>query len=364
MRASLVLLVAGCIGSSSVAIACIDLFHSTSGILTACELDASADGCAGDDFCAGSADVAKAHAQHACAWLGACETPMGRNAFGSCEFAALLAYDCAANPNHPVHGQTRAIWGCLQRAQTCADVDACVFPGEKTLCAASGDFTACVESGGSSVRTECEDGGTVPYPSAHGENCALSAQVCSAASGFAECAGSREEAGVACAISGCNGSALHWCDSKTGADVGIDCAANGAAACGGFPSDRAAAWVACLPESDSGACVPDASASCFDGIAYSCPGGAIEHIDCGALLGKPGAQAACSPGPLSPPFDWTSPCVVSPPACTEDSCSGSILQGCARGSAFSVDCAQEGLGACRMVSTAMGSEMHAACTPP
>ena len=345
--------------------ACFDLFHSTSGIRTACELDAATDGCEGEagaaDFCSWSPQEARANAAHACAWLGACETPMGRNAFGPCQFAALLAYDCASNPNHPVRGVARAMWQCLANATTCADVDACVFPTEHALCSTPGDYTACIASGGNGVRTECTDGGGMPLPTAHGESCALWGQTCASEGAVSECAGAAGEAGVACTVSGCNGSSLHWCDSLSGADIGIDCAANGAGACGGFPSNAPALWVACLPESDGGACTPDASASCVDGVAYSCPSGVPERIDCASLLGVP---IACASGPLSPSFDWTSPCVATAPACTEDSCSGSIVTGCARGAEFTVDCAQEGLGPCRILSTDMGSQVHAACTPP
>jgi hypothetical protein len=346
--------------------ACFDLFHSTRDILTACELDAMVDGCAGDagataDFCSWSRAEAQAHARHSCAWLGACESPMGKNAFGSCEFAALLAFDCAANPNHHVQGQARMQWDCLQRAETCAEVHACVFPAGSAVCASPGDYTACVQSGGLQVRTECTDGGTMPYPNASGECCTLWGQSCASAGGVAECAGAEGGAGVACAASECSGSALHWCDPTSGADIGIDCADNGDQGCAGFPSASAAEWVACLPSSDGGACVPDASATCAGGVAYACPSGVVEQIDCSALLGTPDA---CAPGPLSPPFEWTSPCVSSLPACTGDSCSGTVLTGCARGATFSVDCAQEGLGSCRTMTTDLGSQVHAACTPP
>lgn len=103
-------------------VACFDVFHSTSDVLTACESDPTRPGCgpvARDaqatadvetDFCAWSPHEAQEHALHACTWLGACETPMGNNAFGPCYFRALLAYDCAANPNHRARHAAHGLW--------------------------------------------------------------------------------------------------------------------------------------------------------------------------------------------------------------------------------------------------------------
>jgi hypothetical protein len=158
----------------------------------------------------------------------------------------------------------------------------------------------------------------------------------------------------------CRGSQLDWCDDDAG-DRGIDCADFGAMRCSGFPTVAHPEWVACVAESDGGACAPDASVSCTgDGWAESCPSGVPEAIDCRSLLGLDGA---CAPGALAPPFDWTSPCVASPEQCTTDSCDGG-LTGCWRGAPFYADCAGEGLGPCRMVTADPGAEARAACTPP
>jgi hypothetical protein len=371
VRASpgLALLVATvCVGAGLVA--CFDLFHSTSDIRTACQIDAQTPGCqgaspdggaeAGIDFCAWSSPEARQNAQHACAWLGACETPMGRNAFGSCLFEALLAYDCAANPDHPARGKTHDLWACLSTAQTCANVDACVFPRGPQPCENGGDYTACGTASGPTgdnddVRVECNNGGVT-----HGENCALWAQTCAYSGVVGLCAGGRD-AGSGCS-SECFGSALHWC--VDGGDVGIDCADNGAGACGGFPTAGAATWLACLPSSDAGACGATATATCSSGIARSCAAGAQEAIDCDELLQ---AVDACVPGALSPPFDWTSPCRVESGTdggtCVE-ACNGSVVSGCERGVPATVDCASVGLGACRMVTTDDGTETHPACAPP
>src|SRR5579859_2135295 len=102
-------------------IACFDLFHSTDDVLPLCLLDAGAPGCQGSldaaadatpaaDFCAWDRETARGHARHACAWLGACQSPLGRNAFGECMVQALLAYDCAANPHHRSKGEARRLW--------------------------------------------------------------------------------------------------------------------------------------------------------------------------------------------------------------------------------------------------------------
>jgi hypothetical protein len=280
--------------------ACFDLFHSTSDILTACEIDAQAASCGPADFCAWSPAEARQHAQHACAWLGACETPVGRNALGPCMFQALLAYDCAANPNHRVKDPAHKLWDCLWRAQSCSDVAACAPLAGPTAC---------------------------------------------------------EDAGCSCQQSGCFGTELRWCD---GGDFGIDCASNGAGRCNGYPTPNSAKWVACEADSDAGTCAPDLTAQCSNGRAQSCPSGVVETIDCQGLLGTSGA---CVNGPLDPAFDWTSPCAVNPPACTSDTCANGRAIGCARGAAFAVDCAGENLGMCRL-STDAGAEQHAACSPP
>jgi len=365
-------------------VACFDLFHATDDVLTACQRDAQTPGCqevavaqagidSGTDFCAWPEPEARANAQSACAWLGACENPLGRNAFGSCMFAALLAYDCHANPDHRTKGKARALWDCLWQARTCGAVDACVFPQGRPRCG-GGPFVTCAAQNGmppnADVRVECfADGGE---PS--GENCALWGQTCGGDISEGVCAGSAGVAAIDCSFEGCIGTALHACGDG-GADIGIDCAENGAQGCGGFPTAtpaQPAAWVACLPQGEAGACQPDASAQCVNGVAVSCPAGTVETLDCDDLLQN---AHGCVSGALSPAFDWTSPCGVAAAAgdggdagnasaCSE-SCTGkTTLNGCYRGAPFPLDCAKVGLGACHSVSTDVGAALNAACTPP
>jgi hypothetical protein len=349
-------------------VACFDLFHSTADVLTACEVDAHAPGCpieagtdaraeAATDFCAWDEATARQNAVHACAWLGACETPLGRNAFGPCMFQALLAYDCTANPSHPIRGTAHDLWDCLWRVRGCGDVDGCIFPGRVEVCEMNG--TACGSgagpSGNGDVRIECVDGGN-----GHGENCALWGQTCAVDTGAASCAGNQGAAGLSCRIFECAGSKIHYC--VDGGDIGIDCADNGAQACGGFPVTDAS-YVACLPERDAGACVANSSVECDGGIAVSCPAGVRETIQCGALLGSAGA---CVSGQLSPEFDWTSPCVVASAdasACGEGCIGPSLLTSCTRGAAYMVDCIDAGLGPCGVVMTDNGQTPAARCAP-
>ncbi|HEX3345145.1 MAG TPA: hypothetical protein VHS09_11265, partial [Polyangiaceae bacterium] len=177
MRArALVLMAVASACSGAGVVACIDLFHSTGDVLTACQRDAQAPGCAAEggveagvdaatDFCAWSDATALENAQSACAWLGACETPLGRNAFGACMFQAMLAYDCNANPGHPVKGTSHALWDCLWQAQSCAAVNACVFPQGPQRCG-GGPFVTCASQGGkppnADVRVECATDGAAP----------------------------------------------------------------------------------------------------------------------------------------------------------------------------------------------------------
>jgi hypothetical protein len=239
--------------------ACLDLFHSTDDLLTACQRDASADGCsparpadagppvdaaAADagptDFCAWTPAEARARADRACAWLGACESPMGRNAFGSCVVQARLAYDCATNPDHRARGVRHDLWDCLWRARTCADVETCIAPAGVPRCESPGEYTGCGGAAGGAlgraVRVECKgDGGA---PRAGAESCALWGQTCSSNGSTASCTGA---AGLTCLADGCDGTPLsqvHWC--VDGGDQGIDCEGNGAGRSSGWRASRRA----------------------------------------------------------------------------------------------------------------------------
>jgi hypothetical protein len=362
--------------------ACFDLLHSTDDVRTACELDAALAGCpadaapdagpaaAGDgntgeaaveagappELCASSTAEAAGRAAHVCAWLGACETPMGRNAFGSCFFRALLAYDCAANPDRRPRGSARALWACLLDAGSCAAIDACVFEGSLPPGCGPGVYANCAPDR-PKVRAACTRDTDASYP-AHGESCALGGQSCVAGAGV--CAGGGDPA----CSNGCEGTSLHWCSAADGGalgdDRGVDCANEGLGACAAFPAAPAARWVACVAESDAGACEPDATASCADGRAIMCPSGVRESLDCAALLGS---ADACSPGALHPTFDWTSPCSRAPATCPADRCDGGALASCERGADFTVDCHAVGLGDCRLVPTDPGV-LRASCTAP
>ncbi|HEY1694453.1 MAG TPA: hypothetical protein VGG39_19925 [Polyangiaceae bacterium] len=356
--------------------ACVDLFHATSDILTACELDASTPGCtapdAGSDarqatdFCSWDSTTARANAEHACAWLGACESPLGSNAYGSCMFQALLTYDCGVNPSHPARGKTHAAWDCLWRAQSCSDIEACVFPSGRESCGNSGG-TACGiagSDGGPSdldTRIECLNGAT------NGESCAMWGQTCFPTDAGAFCrASSTSTLGTTCYE--CDGTVLHECSADAG-DFGIDCVDYGAGTCGGFPAGDAG-WLACVPSGDSGTCPASKDVTCTAGIARSCPAGLPEAIDCGDLLQS---AAACNAGALATTdFDWTSPCFVPLPEGDDAgdagpcaaSCSGSQLTDCYRNARFELDCHEAGLGACHMVTTDIGAQTRPACGAP
>ncbi|HXX69385.1 MAG TPA: hypothetical protein VEK07_19525 [Polyangiaceae bacterium] len=353
--------------------ACVDLFHSTSDVRTACEIDAAA--CASDsdtvtaatvsaDLCA-APDLARQNAAHACAWLGACVSPMGNNAFGPCMFQALMTFDCAANPNHVVLGAAREQWACLAQAGSCKEVQECVFPDGFPGCAAP-DTTVCggvSRDGGvgsAAARVECGDSGPTTVGA---EDCTLWGETCIADAASASCG--ENAAGLVCdggAVDSCLGTQVSWC-GLTGTESGIDCAGNGAGSCRKVTASQAA-WVSCVPiaDADAGACSPTLEVICQNGVAQSCPTGVPETLDCGALLGD--SAAACNEVLLDPPFDWTSPCDLTPSQCDADTCDGSVLTSCARGAAFSVDCASENLGACEIVSTDLQTEQHSACLAP
>jgi len=341
--------------------ACVDLFHSTADLHLVTTADASTPDANTPDFCMEMSDGGREHAEYACAWLGACERPTGRNAFGLCMFQALLAYDCAANPAHRVRGAPQQIWACLAAAKSCNDVDNCVLP---PAARATPNIVGCSDAGpwGTSVLIECSDGGV------QGENCSLWGQSCVIEDGVAGC-------GPAAGVSPCaSGAAPIGCNPNNGqllcddaGTVAIDCTGNGAQGCARSQID-AASWVACLADDagPGGACVPSTTAFCDGGFAQSCPSGVTEVIDCDGLLA---ADAGCQSGSLDPQFDWTSPCTQVPPRCTSDLCGGdggpsTTLIACVRGAPNSVECVSQGLGECRMVSIDDAGHAEPACAPP
>jgi len=335
------------------AFACTDLFHSTADVLDKCEIDAAS---CPLDFCTLPSQTAEEDAEHACAWLGACESPLGRNAFGPCMIEARLAFDCNLNPNHQVIHETHDLWQCLASVRSCGEVRRCLLPSDATLCAGATGSTGCVSAGTGSVRVACSDGGALI------ENCALWGETCGAETSPAAC-GPGPGGGLTCGEGGAPGSCvggtgrIYWCGAA--GEVGIDCTATGAGQCNGYPSRTDAAWVACVPEADA-ACPAGLSVSCANGVATSCPTGKTETIDCARLLGT---IDSCSDADLSPPFDWTSPC--SGGDTCQDSCDAGALAGCARGAQFRTDCASLGLGNCRMVNTDVDDAgPRAACSPP
>lgn len=336
------------------AYACVDLFHSTADVLDKCQLDAAA---CPLDFCKLPSQTAENFAEHACAWLGACESPLGGNAFGPCMVQARLAFDCNLNPNHPVKGQVHALWDCLARVRTCSDVRQCIVPGAPATCTGGTGDAVCIDAGSDTTRTACSDGTTVA------ENCALWGQTCDPRPSSAVC-GVGAASPLDCTTEGtpglCDSTKVHWCGDS--GDVGIDCAGNGAGRCGIFPTrDAATSWPACEPESvpeSDGGCDAGQAVSCTNDIATSCPAGTVETLHCGQLLGPGGS---CSDAGLDPPFDWTSAC--SGGSGCQDSCDAGVLTGCARGASFVTDCAAAGLGACRLVTTIDDAGPRAACQP-
>jgi hypothetical protein len=352
--------------------ACFDLFHATDDIVTACTEDASQPGCqpaeasidgtpAPPDFCTWDAGTAHANAAHACAWLGACRSPMGDteqafargNAFGACMINALLAYDCSINPNRRPKAATLAFWECMASAKTCGDVQHCVQPTGFN-CNPPSDFTKCY---GETVRLEC----TVEGGAASVENCAAWGQTCAGDPSFGVCAAGAGEAGISCRVSGCTGTRLDWCP-EAGTNLGVDCVNYGAQSCIATPTDSGV-LPACQAEK-ADACAPTLPVTCNGSKASGCPSGVGETVDCAALLGASSCHVP-EAGVAPVPWDISSMCHVDPPQCSVDECDGgNQLVACERGAKFTVDCASVGLGACRMVTTDLGTQTHAACTAP
>lgn len=350
------------------AIACVDLFHSTSDVKSLCEMDASDPRCldggdaAPQDLCAPDAGAAQTRAMKACAMLSACAHPAGHNKTGECMVDAILAYDCAANPNRKPIGKTKAFWLCMQNAQTCADVVKCVYPQSTVQCG-NGGFIGCSQAidpdSGTRVdpdtRVDCYAAAN-PAP---GENCASHGQTCDslspdASNNDARCLGPKGR--VCTGTGGCVGTQLSVCDDA-GFDNGYDCADFGAGSC-----YTLGASTACKP-TGTGTCASTNDVTCTAGnvVAQGCVTGIPETVDCTAISGK-GTCVPIDGGGLG--TTPASACHLDT-GCADDTCDDAgALVACVRGRSVVIDCTKLGLKTCNPINTADSPTPIAACNAP
>lgn len=376
-------LVAAAFGFVVLGIACVDLFHGTE-FETLCSHSPNDPQCGGDagtmgdvvadravdarrphpDFCKWDKATARAQALRACAWLGACEGPLGESVFGPCVVRAQLAYDCAANLTLRPAGETDELWSCLSTVSTCGDVDQCVFPGGLQECAAvpSGSLTACsMLPGNRAVRFRCAN--PVAGRAIGIEPCAMLGQACSPEPGTpgsaASCSGSL---GFTCTTTTCDGTSAVDCNLAGGVgtfDRGVNCASYAKSGCvlteAGAP--------ACIPGPGARVCAEDAPPKCLTnpttgaltGVVASCVGGYEVAVNC-TQLGLP-----CDDSVAIPSYDPAAACIrrVPPDVCTaQDGCVAGRLESCGRGLLQTIDCASVGLKECTITNG------RAACKPP
>jgi hypothetical protein len=341
-------LVLSCAGAVALAAACVDLFHSTN-FETACDLDAGILGCPteasmnaeGTDFCEWSSLTARDHAEHACAWLGACSAPFDRNAFGPCMIDAILAYDCKTNPNRPVRGALHEFWDTLWQAQSCEAVTKALDP-QREGCGSVG-YGCSPDDAAPSVLFEC----TSLHSSALPENCLVQGRVCDKG------ACTPPGASASCPVSECVGSVLRDCED--GQDMGYDCQYFGAGACTG-EVDAAA----CSPADAGVRCAPTTLATCDSGVAMACATGRAESVDCNLLTG----DDSCHPGALTPRWNLAQACEGK--GTCMPGCDGGTVIGCEQGEEYTTSCAEEGLGPCVAVAiVGTGGNVDGyACAPP
>ena len=339
LRQTFALLAAG-----SLAVACVDLFHSTD-FATLCTEDAAA--CAPEagtvetsipptkvrllDFCAWSSAEARMHAERACGWLGACEGAAPGSTFGLCMTRAIDAYDCHYNPGLRPAGDTYALWSCLATVNACGDVSRCLYGATAPTCDAvpsgNGTFTACSNTGSSTILScALPDAGS---PSIASESCTLEARQCNPSA----CVGTEA---LKCTDSDtCSGTNAIRCQTENASvDIGLDCARRGGGSC--ITTD---AGVACAPIADAGACDAGAEVRCDDaGVAHSCVAGLDTVVDCTAV-GRACRAAAH-------PLDLAAACTVTDGGtCTDadEGCAEGVVRSCAHGELFQLDCAHAGL---------------------
>lgn len=369
-RARRLVITIASLGFLALGVACVDLFHSTD-FDTLCTKSpddpacaavndaAAADVVVGDaeagpahpDFCAWSSQEARKQAARACAWLGACEHPLGESVFGACVVHAQLAFDCALNPSLRPRQAIDAFWSCLATVQSCGDVDRCIFPAGVQECVAvpSGSSTACGTAGNSGVRLECSGAAG----RAHGvEPCALSGRTCSPEdTSLAKCSG---VLGFACttASGACSSTSAIDCrpSGVRTVDQGIDCSGYGAGQCA-----LGEAGPACVPTKTASTCLEDTPALCDGALVRTCLAGEDVRIDCARL------DLPCDVTQVST-ADPTAGCIKrGAGACMDnDLCpTPTTLRSCGRGATYEVDCTAAGLGKC-----AIDTAGHGACTPP
>jgi hypothetical protein len=303
-------LVAGC-----------DLFHPVEDLPSACDLDPLTPGCP-EAECTSDPGRALARAEKVCAWLAACESPLGQNRYTNCIDDALRAYDCARGMGY--RGAAREVWTCLARAEGCGAIARCVHPAGAQVCNVTLVGCGDAEHRGrtnANTRVDCREAGRP----ASGESCAARGKTC----GGDRCVGSS----TPCTRSRCDGTRLVHC--KEGKDEGIDCASVGAGRC--VENEVGAA---CVP-SQGAACSPTRRIECDGDVAVACAAGVEERVRC---------REGCSP---TTGWQASDACAL---ACAGDACEGGVLSSCGR----RLDCASVGLGPCRMVSTADGE--RAACS--
>lgn len=380
MRVRAAVILAGALAASGLPLlACVDLFHATDfeTLCTASPTDPACDAAtdaaakpdvdgseaadgapAHPDFCAWNTAEARKQALRACAWLGACEGPLGESVFGPCVVRAQLAFDCTANPALRPRGEVDAFWGCLSTVASCGDVDRCVFPGGVQDCneVLTGSSSAC---GGDATgtgpvaankRTRVECSG--PKGRAVGvEPCVMLGKTCSKENdSTATCSGT---AGFDCTTSQCSSSSAVNCTlagTRT-IDRGLDCSGYGDGDCvlttTGSPS--------CAPSDAATRCTDEAPPACDGTDVTTCIANRETRVHCN-LLGLP-----CDVSEPVEPSDPSAACVDrSGITCAgSDACEGLLLVSCGRGARFSVNCQKVGLGACKVAANG-----RAACGAP
>jgi hypothetical protein len=343
--------------------ACFDLFHGTDDIKDACDLDASAsDACAQttdaaapidaapeadaappafdpSDFCKNDSSLARAAAERACVLLGACAGPLGANKFGTCMVHAILAYDCATNPDMRVTGKEHDFWKCMASAKDCDGVGTCAGVAR---CDPGAVVADCPES---TTRAWCNgDAGLAQI-----ETCAAWGQICLlAADGGPRCVGPASTG--ACTSNGCAGKLLVDCDPASGNDRGTDCSQLGAGACASTSSGPS-----CAPTGAT--CAASGGVTCDGGVAIGCATGALQRVDCAKLTGAGGG--VCVEG--APAANVAAACFPPNGNCDAlpDTCNGRVLKSCHQGVVYTTTCAK---GCASNVATPDGP--RAACAPP
>jgi hypothetical protein len=310
-----------------------------------------------------SASGAAGVSQQLCALASACGE--GTSAFGqTCEEIQAEA-SLGTNGTGTDQALISAELSCVESASDCASFQACLTVPASAAAACKGIGSVC--SGGYVVRCGAELGGLT-----EGDDCMGAGLVCVEGGDGASCGTASCDSTTTKPT--CDGDNLVTCQpiggfmSTTGVLSSDSCNGSMSSECSLGPGGgncQTAVGQTCGVVSGVAMCVGTGAAcdqttsknSCNGTVMTTCTGGALATYDC--TTEDPNATCQIGSG-------GDAQCVGAGTACTDktpETCANGVITYCSWGTITTVDCTSYGLSGCKMVTTLLGGQMSAACTP-